>query len=888
MTKKYCLISHTHWDREWYLPFENFRMRLVDLIDHLLEILEHDPEYRFHLDAQTIVLEDYLAIRPQKRDVLAKHIRSGRILVGPWYVQNDFHLTSGEATVRNLLIGTEIARQFGGSMPIGYAADQFGLISQLPQILSQFGLRDCVFGRGFDRHVTEFFWESEDGSRILCEHMRFWYNNMQRIPADPDKALTILRYQGNLCAEHCATSNYLLMNGVDHLEAQEDLTEIMRKVRPILDEDEAVFQDTLPEFMARVRREVEENGVTLKTFRGEFRDNGADNVLTGTLSSRVYLKTENARAQATLEKKLEPLYTMLDIYGAKRYPQDYFTYLWKLLIENHPHDSICGCSVDAVHRHMMDRFARLEENTSDLLERGVDVLASHVPAGELTSKDYRIFLLNGNQLLDNSTLQTTVDIPVSEDTDCFVITSENGKLIPFIVEKIQRNLGRRILSPINLPGDMRVNRYTIRLDAGNVKSLSYRSLILRPTQGDPLEVVGYGACDPYCMENENLQVQIHTDGTVTLTDKRGGNTFRNILALEDSTDLGNAYVYCAGNPEDTVTSVGKIAAIEILSENIMESRRRISYSLSIHRPEANGVIDVEMTLSLDRHADALGVEIRLRNALTHHRVRLLLPTDIAAAANYAGQPFDCVTRSKVSSFANDECHPNTDYVGVEAGKRGIAILQEGLYEYEHMTDDRSTLALTLLRSTGRITESYADEATMVQEWCSPEGFCLGEYTSRLAIYPYKGNHVDAKVAARSQRFMNPVRAVCRPVDYNKFVGGRPFAQAPGISDIFYRPLENEENALPTSLTLLKLSSSIPDAMIVSAIKMAENGSGMIVRLYNSTSEEVSFTLETSRPIRSAGKAMLNEDVVLPLTPDSTKVLSLNARPKEIVTIKLSI
>lgn len=193
LKKQYCVISHTHWDREWYLPLENFRMRLVDLIDNLLDILEKDENYRFHLDAQTIVLQDYLEIRPYKRALLEKLIRSGNILVGPRYVQNDFHLTSGEATVRNLLIGTAIAEEYGCCMKIGYAADQFGLIAQLPQILNGFDMDTCVFGRGFDRGVTEFYWDGEDGRRVLCEHMKFWYNNAQRFPANPESALYLAR-----------------------------------------------------------------------------------------------------------------------------------------------------------------------------------------------------------------------------------------------------------------------------------------------------------------------------------------------------------------------------------------------------------------------------------------------------------------------------------------------------------------------------------------------------------------------------------------------------------------------------------------------------------------------------------------------------------------------
>ena len=130
MEKVYCVISHTHWDREWYKPFEQFRMQLADLINNLLGILEKYPEYIFHLDAQTIVLEDYLEIYPEKREELSKWIKQGNILVGPWYLQNDFYLTSGEATVRNLIEGHRIAESFGACADAGYAPDQFGNISQ--------------------------------------------------------------------------------------------------------------------------------------------------------------------------------------------------------------------------------------------------------------------------------------------------------------------------------------------------------------------------------------------------------------------------------------------------------------------------------------------------------------------------------------------------------------------------------------------------------------------------------------------------------------------------------------------------------------------------------------------------------------------------------------
>jgi len=96
------------------MPFDKFRLKLVDMFDHLLDIIAQYPEYIFHMDAQTVVLEDYLEIRPGKRELLKKYIAKGNIIVGPWYLQNDFYLTSGEATIRNLLEGRRLAKEFGG------------------------------------------------------------------------------------------------------------------------------------------------------------------------------------------------------------------------------------------------------------------------------------------------------------------------------------------------------------------------------------------------------------------------------------------------------------------------------------------------------------------------------------------------------------------------------------------------------------------------------------------------------------------------------------------------------------------------------------------------------------------------------------------------------
>ena len=166
------VVSHTHWDREWYLTYEQFRMRLVTLIDRLLDLLETEPAYKhFHLDGQTIVLEDYLEIRPEQEPRLRRAIESGRILIGPWYVMPDEFLVSGESLIRNLTRGHQISRQFGGPMPVGYLPDLFGHVAQMPQIWRQFGLDNTILWRGFGGKNAEYWWQAPDGSRVLMMHL---------------------------------------------------------------------------------------------------------------------------------------------------------------------------------------------------------------------------------------------------------------------------------------------------------------------------------------------------------------------------------------------------------------------------------------------------------------------------------------------------------------------------------------------------------------------------------------------------------------------------------------------------------------------------------------------------------------------------------------------
>src|SRR5689334_15861511 len=101
---------HTHWDREWYLPFRAYQVRLATVVDEILERLETNVLPCFMLDGQTVVLEDYLELRPENRQRLKQLVQEGRLSIGPWYVMPDEFLVSGESLIRNLVRGIQESR----------------------------------------------------------------------------------------------------------------------------------------------------------------------------------------------------------------------------------------------------------------------------------------------------------------------------------------------------------------------------------------------------------------------------------------------------------------------------------------------------------------------------------------------------------------------------------------------------------------------------------------------------------------------------------------------------------------------------------------------------------------------------------------------------------
>jgi mannosylglycerate hydrolase len=440
------IVSHTHWDREWYRPFQSFRLKLIHLIDGLLDLLERDPQFKyFMLDGQTIVLDDYLAMRPENEAILRKHIQKGRILIGPWHILPDMFLVGPEAHIRNLLQGNRTARKFGPKMMIGYIPDPFGHPGQVPQILRGFGIQTACLWRGLDEEPAEFWWQSPDGSRVLMAYLREGYGNGAALPADnPPAFADMLALAADTLADHSGVQDFLVMYGTDHMEPPPGTSNAIRYAKGVL-EDTHVIHSTLPRFVAALQADIRRQKLALPTVTGELRACKRMHLLPGVLSTRMWIKQRNHASESLLTKWVEPFTVfqeriLEDQASTLNHKSEILHQAWRLLMQNHPHDSICGCSIDQVHDEMRARFDQVDQIGEELTRQSLETIAGALntstapallPEGRLRNEDLRSAIVVFNP--DNSTRTDLVGLTLelAPGVEAFDLLDESGAILPY-------------------------------------------------------------------------------------------------------------------------------------------------------------------------------------------------------------------------------------------------------------------------------------------------------------------------------------------------------------------------------------------------------------------------------------------------------------------------
>ncbi|WP_217595357.1 alpha-mannosidase [Cohnella sp. GbtcB17] len=906
------IVSHTHWDREWYMPYERHHVRLIELMDVLLDTLERDADYRsFHLDGQTIILDDYLEVRPEMRERLTDLIRKGRIAIGPWYVLQDEFLTSAEANVRNLLVGHRDAERYGPVTKIGYFPDSFGNMGQAPQLMRQAGIANAIFGRGvkptgfnnavsdsaaYESPFSEMRWRSPDGSEVLGILFANWYNNGMEIPVDPDAARAYWDAKLKDAERFASTPQLLFMNGCDHQPVQTDLPAALRTARDLYPGYEFAHSD-LASYVAAVERASDRE---LTVVEGELRSQRTDGwfTLANTASSRVYIKQANARGQLLLERLAEPAAAFAASLGMP-HPTPLLVHAWKTLMQNHPHDSICGCSVDEVHAEMMTRFAKSRHMAEPIVERSVAYIASHIDTSRFDGDAHVPFVVfNFAGIARSGTISVELDVArrASADigpaaayaamehvkVDGGAVVDHEGRPVDAEIEDLGVRFG------YELPDDRfrqpyMARRIRVTFGANRIPSngwLAYawrrnddadRAVQSPVAAAAATEKAAKAAPADRLLENEYMTVVVEPNGSLTLTDKETGETYRDLGVFENTGDIGNEYVYVQDGDRRTLTTDTLEAEVRLVSRNDWRTTVEIVHRWEIPA-EADDLLEREratMTYLPDRKAGrssrtvplvlktlvtvergvkALKLKVRYDNQASDHRLRMRFPTDAASGVHYADSIFEIAQRPNqpAAEWRNpSNAQHQQAFAAVDHGARGLAVANVGLNEYEVLRDGRGTIAVTLLRAVGELGDWGV--------FPTPEAQCLGAQEAELAIIPYGGADGRYAAAQEAYAFQVPWLAVQTGA---------------------------HQGSLSAAHGLLPWTG---ERLALTAVKRGIGSDDLFCRWFNMSGAHSTLTLHAAAGLEWYRSNVLEERLDK-LEPDADGVLRLEVRPYEIVTI----
>jgi len=904
---KMHVISHSHMDREWYLPDTETRKGFADVVDRALELMEKDPDYKFMLDGQSVILEDYIKERPEKKELLTKRIKEGKLLVGPWYTMPDEFLPNGESIIRNLMIGDKVAKDFGGkSMKVGYSPDPFGHNSQMPQILKGFDIDSALIWRGVgiepEKLHSELNWQSPDGSKVFTVYLPYGYGNAENLTGQAPKAI---RYEwakkdetGNVYLQlpvekeknvfdppeviaerlreakdnlvpFAVTNDLLLMDGGDQSMPQYFSDELARDINKITqNEGICITRNTLPDYIEKIKIEAKK----LNTIKGEQRSMRYAPLLPGVISSRMHLIQKNNEMETLAQRWAEPLSTFSSILG-KPYPQKEMLEAWKTLIKTHPHDDITGCGTDEVAKRNDERYEKVEKILGGIVKENINEIASNIDTSSMNPDQKCFVVFNSTSGKADHCIEIKLDVKGN-----FVLQNSRGKEIPYQFSKD----GKKII-----------------FQAKDLPPMGYRAYFLTPSDKDS-KFSGKISKAPNSMENNNLKVKINKNGTLEITDKKTAQTYKDLLVFQDGGDAGDEYNYSPPIKDKIIDSRDGETSVSLVENGPVKATYKIVTKMNLpeglagsRKRRKSKTRECPITSYVTLYADSPRLDVRtiFDNNVKDHRLRVLFPTDIKTDHSNAESPFDVVRRPLTAEKKIDHdrlkakwinstpgyappgaftlsieepvaIYPQQGFVSIDDGKKGLTILNKGLPAFEAMPTSKGTnVALTLVRGVGWLSlerddfitrKSYNAGPTME----TPEAQELGPHEFQYSILPHTGDWEEARAPSRAENFISGVKVVETGIHNGK---------------------------LPAELSFVSTDN---DRIIISAVKQAEDGRGVVVRLFNPSDKATDTKVKLFKKINKAYLANLNEKIKSQIEIDKDNSVKVNVRRKGIVTLRI--
>ena len=618
------VVSNSHWDREWGYPFEETRLLLLKFMDELLELLENDPEFHsFTMDSQTLCVEDYLELRPEKRGLIEKHVKNGRLLVGPWYSLPEEYICNGESLVRNLLVGHRSAQALGKVTKSGYTPFSYGQTSQIPQIYQGFDIDTIIFYRGINTPKCEYILEGPDGSRLRgsrfgCMSRFSYYVYIYRVlrygsddvflrydwdrGAAPFRLIDDQRARDHYYilddkkkqwndapireqllklvkdeSEHFSTSQIVCMQGFDSSNPDPEETRIMKLCQELLPEHDIKFSD-LEAYMKAMSAKVKDPVV----LRGEWRDPGSTGSWThlfgDVISARPRLKQHNHRAEVNLQRRAEPWAAVASLVGGE-YIKPAFDRAWRFLLQNHPHDTITGGGIDQMEKDSIFRFDQINIIAEGLSRRALEAIQIQVDNSDLDAKDTAITVFNPCPFPRKAVISCLVDMPDKMGYDAFALQTPDGKTLRAQQqEKFPMGVLVRNLQDISV--ELRTQRVRCHVETEAIPAYGYSTYHVVRTPRFAF-LPGTLAPETNVLENEHLRVVFNSNGTLDMTHKETDHTFTGLHYLEDSGEAGHSWIHQPPERDEIITSHGAPCSIALEESGPLFAKMRVDYRMQI-------------------------------------------------------------------------------------------------------------------------------------------------------------------------------------------------------------------------------------------------------------------------------------------------------------------
>ena len=874
------IVSHTHWDREWYLPLARFRQRLVALVDELLESPSRDSA--FLLDGQAVLLDDYLAVRPERDADLRAALARGVLEAGPWYVLADELIPSGEALVRNLLAGQRTVRGHGGTpLSLLYCPDSFGHPADLPTLAAGFGFPLIILWRGLGGEEwpegDTFKWRAPGGAAVLVHHLPpHGYEYGANLPTDEARARERWDSLRRMLGDRARTRVLLVLNGADHHARQSAHHEAIATLSRVAAPDR-VHASTLHEFATAFVEQA--SIVDVPEIDGELRFSpGYTWTVPGTWSSRAYQKRSNARIERMLTREAEPWATIAAARGAPgRDPL--LRAAWRTLLECHPHDTLCGCSTDGVAAAADARFAFAEAEARGIVKDAVLDLVGHDAETATGSRAWvpQILLRNASALPRGGVAEVEIARFVAHEpvgpgsagvavreVDLPPPALDAGRVpLQLLARRVRSD---RIDSPRHYPDNDRVEvargvAWVDEVAGYGIRPVSVRDASSAEARLPVQEVRG----TPRSLDNGIIRVELDHQDTLELTSDRLARSLAPLVRFEDVGDAGDLYTHSAIQP--TIRDA-RVMSTRLLHAGPLRAELRVSLALDLPASSSRqGRVEhqvrntIDLVLTLDAGSPFLRVGLRGMNRARDHRLRVLFATGLTEGVTRADAMFGPVTReprAQPPETRTMELIPATAplarWVSRTGASYGMTLISDGLGEYEVMDD--GSIAVTLVRAVGALSRRDLPERPGHAGWPvpTPRAQSIGPFRAQFALLLHGA---APNVVAEIERAADDVLLPVRGTTLRSAV--RPLAPVAGLS------LHG-------------------DGLRFLACKPSEDGEWTVLRCVNVTSQPVTGSWHCGWPIREARRGRLDERLGNALPVREGRQVAVTVEPQAVATI----